>query len=78
MATYSLEGPHIEYARVVEKKSDGSMTEYKYKNSFDPFIGDYSQIDALSLHFIPGQRINSSNSIQHLMEILFIQKNLLI
>ena len=62
MATYSLEGPHIEYARVVEKKSDGSMTEYKYKNSFDPFIGDYSQIDALSLHFIPGQRINSSNS----------------
>lgn len=77
------------------------MTEYKYKNSFDPFIGDYSQIDALSLHFIPGQRINSSNSgmarfilsrlhsnahkevfsnhsIQHLMEILFIQKNLLI
>ena len=37
MSTYSLEGPHIEYARIVEKKSDGSMTEYKYKNSFDLF-----------------------------------------
>ncbi|MFT0318900.1 hypothetical protein ACMSEZ_05255 [Bacteroides thetaiotaomicron] len=62
MSTYSLEGPHIEYARIVEKKSDGSMTEYKYKNSFDLFIGDNTQVDAQDLTFIPNQRINSSNS----------------
>lgn len=62
MSTYSLEGSHIEYARVEEKKSDGSITEYKYKNSFDLFICDDQQVNALDLTFIPNQRINSSNS----------------
>lgn len=62
MSTYSLEGSHIEYARVEEKKSDGSIIEYKYTNSLDPFFGDVVQTADYDLVFKFNEKITSDNA----------------
>lgn len=58
----SLDESHIEYARVVESQSDGSITEYNYIHSFYPAYADESQIP-LSINYpYPTGTIVSENA----------------
>lgn len=75
MATFSLEGSHIEYARVLETKSDGSITEYNYSSSADPFLWDEMQVDLIQLPNIPDQGISSSNRGMVIFQLSHFRSN---